>query len=208
MPYKCAETPRVFQTISSGGLCNSWNIFSQELLIKNVKYADNINKLVYTEVLNQAEPIINSSQNPDKRIQQNINVSLMLVEFLYYIYTEFRNEINKLKDNYKSVESLTNYYMSNYEEKDNEYYVMLESLKKTFADDYESIEQYINLYMETERDKALERNTNDAKYQYNYMQSLYKTRALNSDASNYINSTFAPIDDMSMFLTEVIDSGL
>jgi hypothetical protein len=109
MPYKYRTTPRSFQHISSNAFCQTWNLFSRLLLIKN-SFSTDVNTFIYDKVIAHAEPIFAASSHS---IQ--INLTLICLEFMFWI----RHDVFKNKfDNWLRIKQIYNVGYSKFMESD------------------------------------------------------------------------------------------
>lgn len=210
MPFKPDETPRAFQTISRGGFCQTWNIFSQQLIIKN-KFKDDINKFVYDEVLNYAEPIISAKVSDDARLVQNINISLILLEFMFYIYYELaRDEIIKWIKRAESKDDYLDYYMPPHPKGQEAYDVFILHYLKNIPN-LELNEFLNNDIYEPYRQEAWNLTRKFLLTEWEKILHGLRTYNFNPDATEYLNLKLRPeepIVDMDIFLSDEINKGL
>lgn len=104
------QTPKGFQHISTGGFCQTWNIFNQELVLLNDVGVD-INKTIYDEILNFTDPILGDVKN------KQVKITLILLEFMFYVYNickpDYEEWIDRLNDkdwHYKNYLNSDEYY--------------------------------------------------------------------------------------------------
>jgi len=117
MPYSVEETPIIykprvgFQGLTQDYFCQTWNLFCQRLLIDNY-FTEDINTFIFEHVVMHAEPILSPSVVPNNETQTRINLTMILIEFMFYIRMLMSEEFDKWMERYRLPDFET--YMNKY----------------------------------------------------------------------------------------------
>lgn len=80
-----------FQTISQDDFCQTWTIFLSLLAILNtgdLSTSDDINTIVYNEIIKYTKPLVGPHN-----INEGTKLGLIVIEFMYYMYSFYREEV-------------------------------------------------------------------------------------------------------------------
>ena len=195
MPYSPTETPRAFQAISSGGFCQTWNIFNQELVMLNDVGVD-INKTIYDEILSHVDPILGDVTG----MSVQVKLTLILLEFMFYIFDcckyEFLSWIKDMDDidvaysNYMTTDTYWNEFDDD----------VCESLSK-ISDDYNLIDPDIIEFVENSAKKRI-KNKVEANLLFKRTQVTDLEYHINPDTSEYISKFYPEYEDTKNLSTD------